>query len=133
MSALAKYYLNKDRIIYGYDILRSDICISLEKQGSKITYCQKNLDFILDNNLFKDQESCLVVFTPAIKNDNIKQHKEDKSPVTSSSKEKSLKDNSNKNWQTNKDWEQNIIIHYILYIRIAKIITSEKIIENAEW
>ena len=71
MSALAKYFLNKDRIIYGYDILRSDICISLEKQGSKITYCQKNLDFILDNNLFKDQESCLVVFTPAIKNDNI--------------------------------------------------------------
>ena len=53
MSALAKYFLNKDRIIYGYDILRSDICISLEKQGSKITYCQKNLEFILDNNLFK--------------------------------------------------------------------------------
>ena len=43
------------------------------------------------------------------------------------------KDNSNKNWQPNKDWKQNIIIHYILYIRIAKIITSEKIIENAEW
>ena len=62
MSALAKYFLNKDRIIYGYDILRSDICISLEKQGSKITYCQKNLDFILDNNLFKDQESCLIFF-----------------------------------------------------------------------
>ena len=71
MSALAKYFLNKDKIIYGYDILRSDICISLEKKGSKITYCQKNLDFILDNNLFKDQESCLIVYTPAIKNDNI--------------------------------------------------------------
>ena len=71
MSAVAKYFLNKDKIIYGYDILRSDICISLEKQGSKITYCQKNLDFILDNNLFKDQKSCLIVYTPAIKNDNI--------------------------------------------------------------
>ena len=71
MSALAKYFLNKDKIIYGYDILRSDICISLEKKGSKITYCQKNLDFILDNNLFKDQESCLIVYTPAIKKDNI--------------------------------------------------------------
>ena len=71
MSALAKYFLNKDKIIYGYDILRSDICISLEKKGSKITYCQKNLDFILDNNLFKDQESCLIVYTPAIPKDNI--------------------------------------------------------------
>ena len=71
MSALAKYFLNKDKIIYGYDILRSDICISLEKKGSKITYCQKNLDFILDNNLFKDQESCLIVYTPAIRKDNI--------------------------------------------------------------
>ena len=71
MSALAKYFLNKDKIIYGYDIHRSDICISLEKQGSKITYCQKNLDFILDNNLFKDQERCLIVYTPAIKEDNI--------------------------------------------------------------
>ena len=71
MSALAKYFLNKDKIIYGYDILRSDICISLEKQGSKITYCQKNLDFILDNNLFNDQENCLIVYTPAIKHDNI--------------------------------------------------------------
>ena len=71
MSALAKYFLNKDKIIYGYDILRSDICISLEKKGSKITYCQKNLDFVLDNNLFRDQESCLIVYTPAIKKDNI--------------------------------------------------------------
>ena len=43
----------------------------IRKKGSKITYCQKNLDFILDNNLFKDQESCLIVYTPAIKKDNI--------------------------------------------------------------
>ena len=71
MSALAKYFLNRDKMIYGYDVSCSDICKSLENQGSKITYCQKNLDFILDNNLFKDQENCLIVYTPAIQKDNI--------------------------------------------------------------
>ncbi len=71
MSALAKYFLNLGKMIYGYDILRSDICISLEKQGINITYCHKNLDFILDNNLFKDPNNCLIIFTPAVNQDNI--------------------------------------------------------------
>ena len=41
MSALAKYFLNKDKIIYGYDILRSDICISLKKKVQKLHIVRK--------------------------------------------------------------------------------------------
>ena len=41
MSALAKYFLNKDKIIYGYDILRSDICISLENKVQKLHIVRK--------------------------------------------------------------------------------------------
>lgn len=58
MSALARYYKNIGKQVYGYDKVRSEICEALESEGINICY-QDNTDLI-------PQEIDAVVYTPAI-------------------------------------------------------------------
>ncbi len=69
MSALARYFNAKGKRVYGYDKVRSDLCVELENEGIAIHYNDK-LSAIPD--LIKDSRDAdtLVVYTPAIPNDS---------------------------------------------------------------
>ena len=38
MSALARYFMSKQKAVSGYDAVRSDLCIELENEGAEIHY-----------------------------------------------------------------------------------------------
>jgi UDP-N-acetylmuramate--alanine ligase len=63
MSALAQYFLAAGYRIAGYDKVRSEICMRLEKAGILIHY-EDNLNMV--PSYFKDPQDTLVIFTPAI-------------------------------------------------------------------
>jgi UDP-N-acetylmuramate--alanine ligase len=63
MSALAQYFLNQGFRVSGYDRVRNEMCIRLEKLGITIHY-EDNINMI--NSYFKNPENTLVVYTPAI-------------------------------------------------------------------
>lgn len=63
MSAIAKYLHSKGIEIFGYDKTKTKLTISLEKLGMKIHYKE-------DVNLIPDHID-LIVYTPAIPDDNI--------------------------------------------------------------
>lgn len=65
MSALARYYLSKGNTVYGYDKTRSELTDALSSEGAVITYEDAWQAFSLI-----DAQSTLVIYTPAISDDN---------------------------------------------------------------
>jgi len=65
MSALARYYLSKGNTVYGYDKTRSELTDALSSEGAVITYEDSWQAFSLIN-----AQSTLVIYTPAISEDN---------------------------------------------------------------
>lgn len=63
MSALVRYFLTKGYNVGGYDKTPSDLTEKLIEEGAKIHY-EENVDMI--DECFKQKESTLVVYTPAI-------------------------------------------------------------------
>ena len=68
MSSLANYLKIKNKKIAGYDREKTNISKNLENIGIEIIY---NYDFNKINNKFKDSDSTLVVYTPAISNEDV--------------------------------------------------------------
>jgi UDP-N-acetylmuramate--alanine ligase len=67
MSALAKYFFNKNLIVSGYDKTQTNITDSLISLGVKIVF--KDSNDLIDKE-FLDSKDTLVVVTPAIPNTN---------------------------------------------------------------
>ncbi len=67
MSALARYYKAKGFTVAGYDRTCTQLTQEMESEGIVIFYEDK-IDLIPAE--YRNVESCLVVFTPAIPNDN---------------------------------------------------------------
>ena len=65
MSALARYYLSKGNAVYGYDKTQSELTDALSSEGAVITYEDAWQAFSLI-----DAQSTLVIYTPAISEDN---------------------------------------------------------------
>lgn len=67
MSAIARYFNACGYNVAGYDRTRSDICDNLEKEGIQVHY-EDNLDLV--GSCYKDKETTLVIYTPAIPSDH---------------------------------------------------------------
>ncbi len=67
MSALAQYFKLSGHNVAGYDKIRSDNCIRLEKLGINIHYSDKSSNIPID---YKDVSTSLIVLTPAIPQDS---------------------------------------------------------------
>ena len=67
MSAIARYFIRKGIVVAGYDKTPSDLTRQLEREGMLIHY-EENVDEI--PHACRRQESCLVVYTPAIPADH---------------------------------------------------------------
>ncbi len=65
MSAIARYFNNKNVNIFGYDRTKSSLCMELENEGMKIHYTEDT------SQISVNKEDTLVVYTPAISFDNI--------------------------------------------------------------
>ena len=63
MSALIRYFLSKGKLVGGYDRTPSELTKRLIEEGAQIHYEE---DVALITNDFRDKESTLVVYTPAI-------------------------------------------------------------------
>ena len=63
MSAIARYVLGSGTAVAGYDRTPSDLTRQLEKEGAQVHY-EDNVDLIPE--AFRDRESTLVVYTPAV-------------------------------------------------------------------
>lgn len=63
MSAIARYFNACGYSVAGYDRTRSDVCDNLEKEGILVHY-EDNLDLV--GSCYKDKETTLVIYTPAI-------------------------------------------------------------------
>jgi UDP-N-acetylmuramate--alanine ligase len=68
MSAIARYFLNRKCLVYGYDKTSTALTASLEKEGALITYHDDESGIPL--NLIDNNEETLTVFTPAIPKDS---------------------------------------------------------------
>ena len=64
MSALARYFNNKRVNIFGYDRVKSSLCVELENEGMKIHYTEDT------NQISVQKEDTLVIYTPAISSEN---------------------------------------------------------------
>ena len=72
MSAIARYFVNNNYSVAGYDKNSSDITRSLEAESCRIFY-QDDLSFIPES--FTNTDSVLVIYTPAIPvTNNLFQH-----------------------------------------------------------
>ena len=69
MSALARYFNTQGKLVFGYDKVRSDLCIELENEGVVINYNDKvsNVPKLIK---YCANSDVLVIYTPAIPNDN---------------------------------------------------------------
>lgn len=69
MSALARYFNAKGMYVFGYDKLKSDLCLELEREGIIINTKDQVLDIpdIIKNARYTD---VLVIYTPAIPEEN---------------------------------------------------------------
>ena len=69
MSALARYFNAKGKIVCGYDKVKSDLCIELENEGINIHYSDEVLTIPegVKNSRYND---ILVIYTPAIPVEN---------------------------------------------------------------
>ena len=68
MSALARYFNNKNINIHGYDKTRSPLCLQLESENIRINYTD-DINVIPSEIKEKKQET-LVVYTPAVPSSN---------------------------------------------------------------
>ncbi|MDX1471181.1 MAG: UDP-N-acetylmuramate--L-alanine ligase [Flavobacteriaceae bacterium] len=68
MSALAQYFLNKNKNIFGYDRISSKISKRLETEGAKIIY--NDSQQLIEESSLKSSDT-LVIYTPAIQFDNL--------------------------------------------------------------
>ena len=64
MSAIARYFNNKNVNIFGYDRVKSSLCVELENEGMKIHYTEDT------NQISVQKEDTLVIYTPAIPSEN---------------------------------------------------------------
>jgi UDP-N-acetylmuramate--alanine ligase len=64
MSSIARYFNNKNVNIFGYDRVKSSLCVELENEGMKIHYTEDT------NQISVQKEDTLVVYTPAIPSEN---------------------------------------------------------------
>ena len=69
MSALARYFNAKGKSVFGYDKVKSDLCIELENEGINIHYVDEVLAIpeVIKNSGYND---VLVIYTPAISEEN---------------------------------------------------------------
>lgn len=67
MSAIARYFNACGYNVAGYDRTRSDVCDNLEKEGIQVHY-EDSLDLV--GSCYKDKETTLVIYTPAIPADH---------------------------------------------------------------
>ena len=69
MSALARYFNSKGKMVCGYDKVKSDLCIDLEIEGINIHYSDvvNEIPEPIKNAGFND---ILVIYTPAISSEN---------------------------------------------------------------
>lgn len=67
MSNLARYFMMKNKIVMGYDKTKTPLTEALSSEGAKIHY-DEDLDFV--NQLLPNKNKTLVIFTPAIPNQN---------------------------------------------------------------
>ncbi len=67
MSALVRYFLSKNKKVGGYDKTPSELTDKLIEEGAEIHY-QDNIEIVSDD--FKDPETTLVIYTPAIPADH---------------------------------------------------------------
>ena len=69
MSALARYFNAKGKIVCGYDKVKSDLCIELENEGINIHYSDEvsAIPEVVKNSRSND---ILVIYTPAIPVEN---------------------------------------------------------------
>ena len=65
MSALARYFKAKGKIVSGYDKVKSDLCIELENEDIEIFY-KDELSSIGEKFINSKYNETLVVYTPAI-------------------------------------------------------------------
>ena len=69
MSALARFFLQKGCLVFGYDMCRSDMCMQLEKEGVNIHY-DEDVKFIPDGIKTTDANKILVIYTAAVSLEN---------------------------------------------------------------
>lgn len=67
MSALVRYFLSKGKKVGGYDRTPSELTEKLKEEGAEIHY-EENVDLIPSD--FRNRETTLVVYTPAIPADH---------------------------------------------------------------
>lgn len=67
MSNLCRYFISKGKKVAGYDRYETELTKALENEGAEVHYID---DVNLIPNLFKDNKSTLVVYTPAVPSDN---------------------------------------------------------------
>lgn len=67
MSALARYFMAKGKLVAGYDRTSTDLTRCLEKEGAQIHYVE-GTEFIPE--AYKHPASTLVIYTPAIPNEH---------------------------------------------------------------
>lgn len=67
MSAIARYLNSSGKEVWGYDRVKSQLCVELENESLKITYEDK-IDENLQNHF--TVENTLVIYTPAIPGDS---------------------------------------------------------------
>ena len=68
MSSIALFYLNNNKLIGGYDKIKSDLTLTLSNSGAQIHYESKVSNIPME---FKDNANTLIVYTPAISNDDV--------------------------------------------------------------
>ena len=67
MSALARFFMHEGCSVAGYDLTRTALTETLERQGAEIHYTD---DISLIGKQFRNPDTALVVYTPAIPDDN---------------------------------------------------------------
>ncbi|GIV29884.1 MAG: UDP-N-acetylmuramate--L-alanine ligase [Bacteroidia bacterium] len=65
MSALARYFKLKNKIVVGYDKTKSELTLQLEKEGMDCHY-EENIEHLLEKTQSFSKEDILVIYTPAI-------------------------------------------------------------------
>lgn len=63
MSALARWFKQRGLAVGGYDRVKTELTMNLEKEGISVHY-EDNPDAVTSN--FKEQTSVLVIYTPAV-------------------------------------------------------------------
>ena len=68
MSALARYFNLQGKNVFGYDKVRSDLCIQLEGEGINIHYKDEPSD--IPDKIKQQHNKVLIIYTSAISNEN---------------------------------------------------------------